>query len=396
MKKSAAFPVRAAALTLAALASATAAHAVDTFDLASNLLTLQAVTTGGQTYYNARVNIGGYSQLSENAGAPVSDTFDSATNMLTMGSVLAGDKTYTNVRVHVDAYSIASVGTPLPQDVMRSQAMQHINDIRQQCGHTQSFTEVPVLDGAASAHMNYMLVNKDFSVTEIAGKPGYTASSVNQQIGATGYKYISLPEFSPIPLGATGAQWVDSVLSTTLGAARLLQAREAGLSFAPYPSENPTAMLGYGFFGTLSMTPLNMQRALLTYPCDGMTGVAPRNSTGNAMVNNADEASTVGALSAATTGTPISFVSSYTQTIQLKSVSLTDASGASIPVQWFDVATAGLNTGYAVVLPNQPLQDNTTYTVNALLNEFAVGATLTNKVVKFSFTTGSAVVYPLP
>jgi len=391
------FLFRLTALALATFA-AVGVHAgtLDTFDPTSNMLTLQSVTTGGQTFYNANVKIGSYSQLSVGGGAPVADSFDQASNMLTMGAVSVGGQTYNNVRVHIDSYSIASVGAPFSPDTMRAQAMQRIQEVRQQCGNPQGFNEVPQLDAAASAHMNYMTANGYFAIAELAGKPGYTAASINQQIAATGYKYISLPEFSPVPLGATGGQWVDSVLSTTLGAARLLQAQETGLSFAPYPTTNPTTMLGYGFFGNMSTKQFTMQTAWSTYPCNGMTGVAPLNSTGNAMVNYADEAYAVGALSAATTGTPITFVSSYIETIKIKSVTLTDSSGAPVPVQWFDGVNGGLNTGYAVILPNQPLKDYTTYTVNALVGKSSSSVTLLDQVVNFSFTTGASVVYPQP
>lgn len=99
------------AVSVIALASV-AAQAVDTFDVSSNLLTLQSVTAGGQTYLNAIVKIGGYSQVTVAGGVPGADTFNPATNMLIMGSVTAGGQTYNNVSVHIDSYTVNSVGTP--------------------------------------------------------------------------------------------------------------------------------------------------------------------------------------------------------------------------------------------------------------------------------------------
>jgi hypothetical protein len=98
------------ALAFAALLCADA-HAVDTFDASTNLLTLQSVSLGGQTFYNAKVRVGSYSQLSVAGGLAAADTFDPATNLLTMGSVIVGGQSYNNVRVHIDSYTLNSVAT---------------------------------------------------------------------------------------------------------------------------------------------------------------------------------------------------------------------------------------------------------------------------------------------
>ncbi len=103
-------PFASIALALGALIS-TGAQAVDTFDIPTNLLTLQSVATGGQTYFNASVTVGSYSQLSVAGGIPAADTFDPATNFLTLGSVAAGGQAYNNVRVHIDSYRLNSVAT---------------------------------------------------------------------------------------------------------------------------------------------------------------------------------------------------------------------------------------------------------------------------------------------
>ena len=390
------FTYHAIALAIATtIASASAsAGTLDTFDPSTNMLTLQSVKVGGSTFYNANVKINSYSQLNVAGGAPVATSFNGDNSMLTMGSVSVGGQTFNNVQARIDSYQVVAVGNAFDQQSMRIQAMQRISEVLQQCQSLTKITEAEQLQNAASSHMKYMTANKQFTVTEVAGSPYYTALSVNSQIAANGYGFIALPQFSPIPLGATGGQWVDSVLSTTLGAARLLQAQEMGLSFAQYPETNPTTMLGYGFFGKLTTTMNHPSGRWSSYPCNGMTGVSPRNSTGNAMANWADVAYTVTGLNAEVTGTPITLVGTLTVRIIISSATLTDAAGTEVPIQWFDGANSGLNTGYAVIVPSQPLKEYTKYTLNAMARWIGTGAQVADKPFSTSFTTGATTVYP--
>ncbi len=91
------------ALAFFAALVSTGAHAADTFDLSSKLLTLQSVTVGSQVFSNANVTIGSYSQLSVAGGVAVAESFYPATNFLTLGTVVAGGLAYKNVRLTVYA-----------------------------------------------------------------------------------------------------------------------------------------------------------------------------------------------------------------------------------------------------------------------------------------------------
>lgn len=87
------------------------AHAVDSFDAASKLLLLDAVTLGGITYTQVQATVNAYTLLGVDGGTPVADTFDTATNLLTLGAVSFQGATYNNVRVRIASYALLSAGS---------------------------------------------------------------------------------------------------------------------------------------------------------------------------------------------------------------------------------------------------------------------------------------------
>lgn len=100
--------------TLAAAVAATfalSAHAVDAFDSTNNLLTLENVTAGGQTYRNVAVKLDGYQLLGVDGGAAQADAFDTTTSVLTLGSVALSGTTYNNVRAKINGYSLLNAGS---------------------------------------------------------------------------------------------------------------------------------------------------------------------------------------------------------------------------------------------------------------------------------------------
>lgn len=87
------------------------AHAVDSFDAASKLLLLDAVSMGGATYNQVQATVNAYTLLGVDGGTQGADTFDAASNLLTLGAVTFQGTTYNNVRVRISSYALLSVGS---------------------------------------------------------------------------------------------------------------------------------------------------------------------------------------------------------------------------------------------------------------------------------------------
>jgi hypothetical protein len=77
------------------------------------------VTLGGTRYNQVQATVNAYTLLGVDGGAPGTDTFDAATNLLTLGAVTFQGVTYNNVRVTVTSYNLLSAeimggGEPKP------------------------------------------------------------------------------------------------------------------------------------------------------------------------------------------------------------------------------------------------------------------------------------------
>ena len=86
------------------------AHAVDSFDAASKLLSLDTLSISGTTYSQVKGTLNAGTVLGIDGGAPVADFFDPLTNVLTVGAVLFEGVTYSNVRVNITSFILLSVG----------------------------------------------------------------------------------------------------------------------------------------------------------------------------------------------------------------------------------------------------------------------------------------------
>ncbi len=84
------------------------AQAADTFDSATNLLTIASVSVGGVAYTNVTATVHSYTLLGVDNGVPVADTFDPASNLLRLGAVVFQGNTYNNVRATLNTYTLLS------------------------------------------------------------------------------------------------------------------------------------------------------------------------------------------------------------------------------------------------------------------------------------------------
>ncbi len=84
------------------------AQATDTFDSATNLLTLASVSVGGAAYTKVAATIHSYTLQGTDSGEPMTDSFDAASKLLTLGRVVFQGNTYNNVRATINTYTLLS------------------------------------------------------------------------------------------------------------------------------------------------------------------------------------------------------------------------------------------------------------------------------------------------
>ncbi len=100
------------------LGGSAGAYAIDTYDPATNQLTIPLVIVGNTTYTNVRITVGNVISVGGGAAANTYDTYSSATNQLTIPAVLSGATTFTNVVITVG--SVISVGGSTPTFTLSS------------------------------------------------------------------------------------------------------------------------------------------------------------------------------------------------------------------------------------------------------------------------------------
>lgn len=231
------------------------AHAVDTFDATSNLLSINAIAVNGVNYQNVTATVRSFTLLGVDSGFPGGDSFNPATNLLTLGSVLFQGSTYNNVRVQLNTYTLLTVSlaptgpdtsspgtptapvtpTPAPTPApsapsgtltaantcglanFQSDLMALINQARassRTCGSTVYPTAAPLawngkLFDAAAGHSADMATQNYFSHTSLDGR------TFDQRITAAGYGWSSIAE--NIAAGQTSAASVMSAWMASAG-----------------------------------------------------------------------------------------------------------------------------------------------------------------------------------
>jgi uncharacterized protein YkwD len=232
---------------LAALAVITSfnAHAIDTFDPASNLLTVDAISVDGVNYQNVIVELISVTVLGVDYGFPGADTYSSPTRLLTLGALLFQGAVYYNVRVQLHSVKVlaatlvndtpgtsppSTAVTPTPAPVtgtltaantcglanFQSDLMALINQARatsQICGSTAYPAAAPVawnskLLDAATGHSADMANQNYFSHTSLDGR------TFDQRITAAGYAWSNIGENI-----AAGQSSVSSVMAGWMASA---------------------------------------------------------------------------------------------------------------------------------------------------------------------------------
>ncbi len=102
------FTVAACTTTLLSLGVPLCAHAADTFDATSQLLSIPSISVAGVPYTNVTATINAYALLGIDNGTPVADSFDPTSNSVSLGAVVYQGATYNNVRATISSYTLHS------------------------------------------------------------------------------------------------------------------------------------------------------------------------------------------------------------------------------------------------------------------------------------------------
>lgn len=375
---------------LVGLFVSSAAFAVDSFDPSSNLLTMDSVTTGGVTYRNVAVTVGGYELLGVVGGSPGADSFNPVNNVLVLGSVAFQGAVYNNVSIKINAYSILSVGGPGTPGALATNTysgemagyLAQLNTFRTQCG-IPALTQNTVLDAAAQT----LGTGGNTTSVELATAFAYTAPSTvggirsNYWSNSTNKTLVGQLELQTAMMDYNASltmmrPYTDIGMVLTLGKAGSINQRGASV------------MLG-------NPVPRNTS-APVTFPCANTTDIAPY-TTGNGGGLSysglpATALSSDGTLGpTGSEGTPIVVFANPGDTLVLTNAAVTAQGGAGVPVS---ILTGASRTRYSyegAVWPQQNLLPNTAYDV--VIFGTVNGAAFSKN---FTFRTGAAIPLFLP
>lgn len=363
---------------------ASTASAVDSFDPATNLLTLESVTTGGVTYRNVAVNLTSYDLISVAGGAPAADTFDAANNTLLMGAVAYQGTVYNNVSVKINAYSILSVGGPLLDgslntpnytDVIGSY-LSTLNNYRTQCG-IPALTQNTRLDSAAS------------SIGSSPGPFAWAASAGYSVTGGAGGLYNGIRTDSAN----------NGLIGRTLFQTSAMEPGALLNMMRPYTDVGfvyNLQLAGGRYPGTKIIfgNPVARNTPPVTFPCANTTDAPPYqvyfSSTPYASVAPTSTDTFSWDRTTGAQGTPIAVFANPGENLVLTNAAVTMRGGAAVPVT-LKSNHRDLYAYEGFVWPQQNLLPNTTYDVVIFgtVNGAAFGK-------NYSFRTGAAIPSVLP
>jgi uncharacterized protein YkwD len=267
-----------------------------------------------------------------------------------------------------------------------------LNQERERCG-VGLLAQSAELDTSAAGHTNYlvlrMLDGQIGTHDETPGLTGFVAVKVWDRTQLAGYKGAYIGEdiaytAPDLANDVTGERLIRGLLATVYHQASLLDGfRDVGLSVG-FPDKAPTATRVRVITVDLGhQTSAGKQEpsGLVTYPCEGTTGIQP------AMPGEIpDPFTSLGFSAGPNVGHPLEVRGTTGTTVKLTSASL--VSGAkTVPVTLYHVSddkNGLLDPNQAFVIPREPLAVSTTYqaTVTGTMDGVAFSRS-------FSFSTRS-------
>lgn len=371
--------------------AASSAFGVNSFDSATNLLTLDSVSVGGSTYYNVAVTVDSYDLLGVAGGAAGASTFNTSTNSLFLGSVAYQGTVYTNVSIKINAYRLHSTAPAATPGTLGTSTytneiavyLSTLNNYRTQCG-IPTLAQNTVLDSVAFSvgiqegsnlnHPNTLSASVGYAVPHTAGgvRSTYRSGSANKD--AVGLAMLNTTIMDPSAMLNLFRPYTD------IGMAYDLQTTGGISRGARTMYGNPAAR--------------NLPSPV-TFPCANTTNVPPYGTTFVGGVYFAAMAPT-----GLTTdyiewingsqGTPIAVFANPGQTMVLTGASVTLRGGMAVPV----TLKSNHRTIYpyeGFVWPRQNLLPNSTYDV--VIYGTVDGAAFSKQ---FAFKTGDAIPLAIP
>ena len=295
--------------------------------------------------------------------------------------------------------SVATVLPTYPGGSEELAAYTMLNNARTTCGFG-GLNQNAQLDAASQNHNNYLALNNMVGHFETSGLPGFTGVTAQERAIAAGYseqlsydENLSYTSYeSKIGYGQAGMRRLLSAPYHLSGLVDLH--REVGINVTSSgPTGSGADVIVSGSFApavrlavslsSRSAFPVQRQSStdVLTYPCAGITGTAYQ------LTGEDPNPVTPRNLATNPIGQPILVQVLLGRTLVITSATVTGPSGAValLPVMTQANDPNGrLNSNTAVIMPDLPLQPNTSYSV--VINGTNNGAAFTRS---FSFSTGS-------
>ncbi|CAH0119760.1 hypothetical protein PAE9249_02268 [Paenibacillus sp. CECT 9249] len=237
------------------------------------------------------------------------------------------------------------------------------------------------LNKAAQAHANYTTVHKSMTHIEGKDKEGFSGAMPSMRAEAFGYPNISVAE-TIAPTFDEPVKATQMLIDAPLHRITLLSPSvdEVGIGVADgYTVINP---------GTKKFGETMKDRDIVYYPYNGQKDIPTfwlANESPNPLAYYNQQGARV--------GYPISISTSYGNKLIHKSAAITEASGKAVDYYLVNADTKGSDEAI-LLIPKQPLQGNTTYTVsvsfsetNSFYEEKGIPAVEFTK--SWSFTTGA-------
>lgn len=241
-----------------------------------------------------------------------------------------------------------------------------LNEERSRCGFGK-VAQNPQLDTAAGWHSSYLQTQWLAGVPasghlQEAGRGNFTATTYQERASRAGYtgavgEYLAFHFLAPSQ--DTGNAVVRTMLASVYHQLGMLDGnRDAGASVARVPMAVPLDILTW-MTGTTPGVPLQDSSEVITYPCEGTTGVQPVKSGENPDPFNGLGLEPV-------LGHPIYVRAPAGQSLRLTSATVIDANGTSVPVALYHAEQdpqRQLTGSQAFVVPRMPLAEASRYSV---------------------------------
>lgn len=263
-----------------------------------------------------------------------------------------------------------------------------VNAERSKCGFGK-VAQNAQLDAAAAAHGDYLKARFNAGVrnaghTEDPALTGFTGVTPTDRAVAAGYAAGAGEYLSYYGYGITndhGNALVRTMFASIYHLAGMLDGnRDVGVAVSFAEQGNPATAILTWMNGTPAGVAKQESTDVLTYPCDGSTGVQPY-----MFGENPDPFAGLGFPADDNVGQPIYVRAPAGQAVQLLSATLTSSAGHSVPVFLYHASQdpqKALASHQAFVVPREALAQETTYTVQVQGTANGIGFART-----FSFTT---------